>query len=754
MSNQIENISSAEADSLNLAISATFTAEPIEPMLAFWMHELGLHGMIQFAPYNQVFQQLLEPTSLLTRNKSSQNESAINILLIRLEDWIGADQTYAQLEKSVNELLSAIEAASNDDTTPLIICIAPASPARICDPNFASVHHRLESRLREEVPARSTAYLIPSTDFLRTDFLCTELDDADHEEANHLNVDYYDAKTDKTGHVPYTDVGFARIASEIVRKIAAIRNRPHKVIVLDCDNTLWEGVCGEDGATGVKLNSHFLALQRFMLTQKNEGMLLCLCSKNSEQDALDVFRLRSDMLIQLDDLVTWRINWHAKSENIKSLAEELQLGLDSFIFLDDNPVECAEVETNCPQVTTLLLPQQSNEFMAFLQNCWAFDRLKVTQEDRKRTKLYQQNVQREQFRSETTSLESFLAGLNLEITFSDLELQHLSRVSQMTQRTNQFNFTTIRRSEAEIQSLCLNGSATCWVIGVKDRFGDYGIVSTVIFEIIDNTLWIDTMLLSCRSLGRGVERHIFAKLGDYARRHGATKIIAKFIATARNQPAINFLESIHADNHNGHKKESADAGILYTFPVDYLTSLAKYDAEYDEKSAAASSTPSSSNQKNDAKSIRIERSKSQLSNRIAKELRTPQQLLTLIGQQVTERPVLQEPYVAPQTKIEQSIINIWCNVLRLDKVGINDSFADLGGSSLQVVQVHSKVLDAFKIELPITQLFGLPTVRSLAQYLNTTTNTNAASAKAAAIQSRAERQKKAMARQRQIRTKQ
>lgn len=754
MSNYIANPSPSEAESLNLAISATFTAEPIEQMLAFWVQELGLRSTIQFAPYNQVFQQLLEPTSLLARNKNRQNESAINILLIRLEDWIGADQTYTQLEKSVNELLSAIQTASIDDTTPLIICITPATPTRLRDSNFASVHQRLELHLREELSTSSTAYLIPSTDCLRTDFSHTKLDNVDHAGTDHINIDYYDAETDKTGHVPYTDVGFARIATEIVRKIAAIRSRPHKVIVLDCDNTLWEGVCGEDGATGVKLSPQFLALQQFMLVQKNEGMLLCLCSKNSEQDALDVFKLRSEMLIQLDDLVTWRINWQAKSENIKSLAEELQLGLDSFIFLDDNPVECAEVEANCPQVTTLLLPQNSDEFAAFLQNCWAFDRLKVTQEDRKRTKLYQQNVQREQFRSKTAGLENFLAGLNLEITFSDLELQHLSRVSQMTQRTNQFNFTTIRRSEAELRDLCLNGSATCWVIEVKDRFGDYGIVSTVIFQIIDNTLWIDTMLLSCRALGRGVERHIFVKLGEYARSHDATKVVAKFIATARNQPAINFLESIHIDNHNGHKDDSDDAGMLYTFPVEYLTSLSQYDAEYEAQSATVSPAISSSSQKNDANSVRIERSKSQLSNRIAKELRTPQQLLTQIRQQVTERPALQEPYVAPQTQIEQSIIDIWCNVLRLDKVGINDSFADLGGSSLQVVQIHSQVLNTFNAELPITQLFALPTVRSLAQYLNNSTNTSVTSSKAATIQSRAERQKKAMARQKQLRTKQ
>jgi len=747
MSTKLTQESRIKSATLSLAIAATFTAEPIERTLTFWMNELGFTSELQFAPYNQVFQQLLEPTSLLQRNKSNQNVLPINILLLRLEDWIGSgeisgNETYLQLEATIADFIDAFISANNQSVTPTIVCVVPARPTSLAIANFRETHRRIEKKLALDFASVPTTQLLLSSDILSAETQST----------------YYDDATDKSGHVPYTESGFVLLGTAIARKIAALRSTPHKVIVLDCDNTLWQGVCGEDGSDGIQISRPFINLQQFMLTQKEEGMLLCLCSKNREQDALDVFRTRSDMQIKLDDLVTWRINWKAKSQNIQSLAQELQLGLDSFIFIDDNPVECAEVEANCPQVTTLLLPKNADEFSVFLQNSWVFDRLKITAEDRKRTQLYQQNVERERFRNEVTTLNTFLDALNLQITFLDLAVDHLPRVSQMTQRTNQFNFTTIRRSEAELQTLCLNGPATCWVVDVSDRFGDYGIVSTVIFEIKDQILWIDTMLLSCRSLGRGVERRIFTKLAEHARANGASYINAKFTATARNQPALNFLENIHADNANGRKisseKISNQSESIYTFPVEYLLSLSTFDIEYENHSEAVATA--AANKKIVSTTKQVDQSKSALHNRIAKELNSSDKILALLHAQTSTRPELQEPFVAPQTIAEQSIADIWCNVLRLDQVGINDSFADLGGSSLQVVQVHSKVRRIFDADLPITQLFGLPTIHALANYINQNSGSNstvAATTKTNRIQDRASRQKQAMARQKPIRIK-
>ncbi|MFM7794421.1 MAG: HAD-IIIC family phosphatase, partial [Microcystis panniformis] len=198
---------------------------------------------------------------------------------------------------------------------------------------------------------------------------------------------YYDPYGEELGNIPYTLAFFAALGTILARKILALTNSPYKVIVLDCDNTLWHGVCGEDGVKGVKIDAPFRALQEFIIAEQAAGKLICLCSKNQPEDVFAVFEQHPDMLLKVNHLVNWRINWQKKSQNLQSLAEELQLGLDSFIFIDDNPVECGEVRANCPEVLTLQLPEDCNHIPRFLEHIWAFDKLKTTQEDRQRTNL-------------------------------------------------------------------------------------------------------------------------------------------------------------------------------------------------------------------------------------------------------------------------------------------------------------------------------------------------------------------------------
>ena len=214
-----------------------------------------------------------------------------------------------------------------------------------------------------------------------------------------------------SAHIPYTPECYAAIGTALVRTIFNLKKDPFKVIVLDCDNTLWKGVCGEDGPLGVEVTAPYRALQEFMIGQMNAGMLLCLCSKNNEKDALDVFDQRTDMLLKPEHLVSWRINWKSKSENIKSLAKELNLGLDSFIFIDDNPVDCADVKINCPSVLTLQLPRNTELLSSFLNHIWAFDHMGSTEEDQNRTRMYQESTQRQQYFEQSVSLKDFVKGL-------------------------------------------------------------------------------------------------------------------------------------------------------------------------------------------------------------------------------------------------------------------------------------------------------------------------------------------------------
>ena len=259
----------------------------------------------------------------------------VNVVLVRFEDWT-AD--LARLEADVRHFADALKAAAHSFSAPLLVCVCPASPGV----RRRLPKHGWSNLLRRPSPSLSTVHVI-----------------APHEiDELYPVAQPHDALGDKLGHIPYTPAYFAALATMIARKIHALRTPPFKVVALDCDDTLWRGICGEDGPQGVVVDPPRKALQEFMLAQHAQGMLLTLCSKNNVEDVLDTFRLHPEMSLRMEHFAAWRINWSSKAANLAALAEELDLGLDSFILVDDNPRECREVEAACPQVLTLTLPAE------------------------------------------------------------------------------------------------------------------------------------------------------------------------------------------------------------------------------------------------------------------------------------------------------------------------------------------------------------------------------------------------------------
>lgn len=519
-----------------IALSATFTAEPVQESLNFWMDELDIACAVKFAPYNQVFQQLLDPASPL-----STNPCGMNAVLIRLEDWWrGAGESHlgqatqesrpARVERNAKDLVAAMKVAAGNFGVPCLVCLCPASKAIRTDEVAARLFPAIEAQIAEHLRSVSGIYVVTSAEM----------------QALYPVPEYEDPRADEVSHIPYTRQFFHGLGTMIARRFYRIQAPPHKAIVLDCDNTLWQGVCGEDGASGVKIGPAYRALQGFMLAQRDAGMLLCLCSKNNEQDVWHVFEQNPGMLLKREHFVRSRINWQSKSENLRSLAKDLNLGIDSFIFLDDSALECAEVEARCPEALTLQLPQQESDFPKFLSHVWAFDHLNVTEEDRQRSELYAADADRSELREHSLSLEDFLAGLQLQVEFLPMAKADAPRVAQLTQRTNQFNFTAVRRTESEVEQLSSKGHTECLVVRVRDRFGDYGLVGAMFFTRRPGLLNVDNVLLSCRSLGRRVEHRMLAALGRVARRDGLATVRINFISTPKNKPAQDFLESMGA----------------------------------------------------------------------------------------------------------------------------------------------------------------------------------------------------------------
>ena len=281
-----------------------------------------------------------------------------------------ARQTADSLKRNIQEFCAALRSFMNQATVPLVLCVCPRTPAAEADAELKAALDDAEEALLSEAGTMANVHTISSASPLQ----------------RYPVKDYYDPHSHQVAHIPYTPECYAAIGTALVRTIFNLKRDPFKVIVLDCDNTLWKGVCGEDGPLGIEVTAPYRALQEFMIGQMNAGMLLCLCSKNNEKDVLDVFDQRTDMLLKREHFVSWRINWNSKSENIKSLANELNLGLDSFIFIDDNPVDCADVKINCPGVLTLQLPRNTESFSSFLNHVWAFDHTRL---DRGRSKPHQ-----------------------------------------------------------------------------------------------------------------------------------------------------------------------------------------------------------------------------------------------------------------------------------------------------------------------------------------------------------------------------
>ncbi len=670
------------------AVAATFTAEPIEPALRYWMVEMRQQGPVEFAQYNQVFQALLEPAGLMSRRNFA------NAVLIRLEDWVEGDKSLlepatwtSRLQPVIDEFVNTAGALPRP--APTIVLVCQPSDEVAAKPDVAALLDELASELVGRLKTVTGVYAFGS-----------------HAVAGlYPVVDYYDAGADAIGKIPYTPKYFAALGTFLARTALAARRPPFKVIVLDCDNTLWAGVCGEGGVAAVSVGPGYRAMQEFIANQSSQGKVICLCSKNVESDVWDIFDHHPDMLLKRNQIVGYRINWSPKSQNLRELAQELNLGLDSFIFLDDNPVECAEVRANCPDVLTLQAPSRGEDWPGFLQHVWAFDQLIVTDQDRGRAASYLQNVQREAIRKESAGLDDFLAKLDLRVDIAPPTPVKMQRVAQLTERTNQFNFSTIRRSEAEIVALLNDPRHRCDVVEVKDRFGDYGLVGVIITRVEAAALVLDTLLLSCRVLGRGVEHRMLAFIGERAKCAGLTMVEIAFIRTKKNQPALNFLNGVAIE----HRTQTAD-GFVYRIPADNAVAI---------KAKTISSPPQemgnpSNTVKGDAPLANVPY------QRIASDFHD----ITLIASAIDAlplaavEPVTTHSHVEPQTPRQRELAEIWRSVLKLPSVGIHDDYFALGGTSLLAVRLVLQVEKVFGRQMPIAALLKAPTIEKLAQYLD------------------------------------
>lgn len=677
-----------------IAVTATFTAEPLQEPLGFWLQELGIPGSIEFAAYSQVFQQLLDPGSLLGANRAG-----LNVVLARLEDWWrdagefepGPQEQAARREKvqgHAEELVTALQGAAARSKVPYLLCICPVSQWVKADPVLADMLQRVEDHIVRSLEDAGGIYVVAPAQTA----------------ALYPVFNYEDPQADSLGHVPYTREWFQAMASMIARRFYRLQAPPHKVLALDCDETLWRGICGEDGPLGVQVDAKCRALQQFALAQRDAGMVLCLCSKNNEEDVWRVFEQNPGMLLKREHIVASRINWQPKSENLRGLSRDLQLGLDSFVFLDDSGLECSEVEARCPEVLALRVPESEAELSHLLSHVWAFDHLKITAEDRKRSDLYAQEVRREQVRKQSQTLDDFLAGLELTIDIAPMEKADVARVAQLTQRTNQFNFTTVRCSESEVENVRQGGNSGWLTVRVKDRFGDYGLVGALLYTRGPKFIEVENVLLSCRALGRHVEHRMLSYLDGLAQEQSFAYARIRFIPSAKNKPAREFLESLGATFD---KPEGSSYSLA--FPAGRITELC---------AAAPVKLPVDGGQEpadTPVSQVQTGKMGSRVLQRIAQDLDEPGKIAQAIEAKNPVRRRGDDLYVPARTPLEESLALLWAKELKMDKVGANDNFFALGGHSLLAMRIVAEIRDKFNVGFSLEAFFQAPVLGAQSQ---------------------------------------
>lgn len=359
---------------------------------------------------------------------------------------------------------------------------------------------------------------------------------------------FFDARLYYIAKMPIRMEALPEAAKCVVDMIQAIRGSVKKCVVLDLDNTLWGGVIGDDGLSGIQIGElgtghAFSDFQEWLKQLKNRGILLTVCSKNEEATAKEPFEKHPEMVLRPEDFSMFVANWENKAANIRRIQQTLNIGMDSMVFLDDNPFERNLVQGLIPEITVPALPEDPALYLEYLRELDLFETASYSAEDVHRTDQYRTQANRTVFESSFQSYDDYLANLQMKATVAPFDKFHYPRIAQLTQRSNQFNLRTVRYTEAEVETLAKDDSHIGLYFTLKDRFGDYGLISVVILDKQPgDVLFISEWLMSCRVLKRGMEEFIADKILSLAAEQGFRKVIGEYLATPKNAMVKDLYE--------------------------------------------------------------------------------------------------------------------------------------------------------------------------------------------------------------------
>ncbi len=545
-----------------LAILRSFTVEPIVPLLRAEAFGYGIDLEVHVGDFNTYVQDILDGQSSLYRFAPNAVVLAVRTDQVAPELWrdfadLAPEAAQRAAERVVRGYEQWIAAFRKQSQAALIIhsLERPSFPSLgILDSQSDAGQSGLIRQINRELRRISAEFHgVYSLDY-------------DALVARH-GAHWHDERKWLTARLPIAAGYLLQMAREWMRFIVPLSGRTAKVVVVNLDNTLWGGVIGEDGMAGIKVGAEYpgaayQALQRVLLDLSRKGILLAVCSKNNLDDAMEALEKHPGMLVRAKHFAALRINWTDKAQNLREIAQELNVGIDALAFLDDNPFEREQVRAALPEITVIDLPKNPLEYVSAVRNCAAFERLTLSAEDQQRTEMYAAQKQRAGAEQSFQSKEDFFRFLEQEAELEPVSELTLARVAQLTQKTNQFNLTTRRYTEAQIAEMAKQPEWQIFSIRVRDRFGDHGLVGVAIAHDEGEQCEVDTFLLSCRVIGRTVETALLAHLAESAAQRGRKRLVGWFLPTKKNAPARDFYPL-----HGFERQETNGAGSLWTLDL-------------------------------------------------------------------------------------------------------------------------------------------------------------------------------------------
>ncbi|MCP4650697.1 MAG: HAD-IIIC family phosphatase [PVC group bacterium] len=549
---------------LEIAVLRNVILEPIEQYLRYEAFKIGFAANVKLGEYDNIFQEAAGGNNILF---SKNTDCVLIFMKMETVSWdisrnfavLKASQISDEIERIkgyVVNILKGIRLQSN-------AMILWHGFEYLINPSFGICDSQIKNGQNSTIRDLNN-------------FLQTKIQDTPNAYFVDLNIcltrvgaqEFYDFRYWHIAKAPYSKKALQQISSEDFKYIRALKGKNKKCLILDCDNTLWGGVVGEDGFSNIKLGrnypgSSYFEFQQEVVNLYHRGIIIALCSKNNEEDVWEVFNTHPDMILKAEHIATSQINWQDKASNIRQIALDLNIGLDSIVFMDDSEFEIKLIRNALPDVTTIHLSEKNAvEYREILASCGLFDTITIASEDKNRGVAYRAEANRKKLMNQIICMEDYYKSLEMILEINFANNFNIPRIAQLTQKTNQFNLTTKRYNDVDIKEMSESNNFDVISISLKDKFGNSGIIGVCILRYKSRKASFDTFLLSCRALGRGVENVFVVQALRLAKKRGNQLAIGEYYATRKNKQVENFYEK-NSFIENNEENLKADGIFCY-----------------------------------------------------------------------------------------------------------------------------------------------------------------------------------------------